>query len=80
MARSGGAGTILRRNLALGAKTPWKRTQVATLVTPETILRWHRQLIARKWTSPTRRPGRPGVLNEIRRLVVRMASEKPGWG
>jgi hypothetical protein len=55
-------------------------TQVATMVAPDTILRWHRQLIARKWTYPTRRPVRPGVLKDIRRLVVRMARESPGWG
>ena len=53
---------------------------VATLVTPDTILRWHRELIARKWTYTRRRPGRPGVLAEIRRLVVRMATENPNWG
>jgi putative transposase len=55
-------------------------TQVATIVTPDTILRWHRQLIARKWTYSKRRPRRPPVLPEIRRLVVRMASENPRWG
>src|SRR5258705_12353412 len=49
-------------------------------VTPETILRWHRELIARKWTYARRRPGRPAVLAEIRRLVVRMATENPRWG
>jgi putative transposase len=49
--------------------------QVATIVTPDTILRWHRQLIARKWTYAKRRGGRPGVVAEIRRLVVRMAEE-----
>src|SRR4029450_7574816 len=42
---------------------------VATIVTPETILRWHRELIARKWTYPTSRPGRPGVQVEIRQLT-----------
>jgi len=47
--------------------------EVATLVPPDTILRWHRELIARKWTYARQRPGRPGVLREIRRLVVRMA-------
>ena len=46
---------------------------VATIVTPDTIRRWHRQLIARKWTFAKRRGGRPGVLLEIRRLVMRMA-------
>jgi putative transposase len=54
--------------------------EVATLVTPDTILRWHRDLVARKWTYVRRRPGRPGVLTEIRRLVVRMATENPNWG
>jgi hypothetical protein len=54
--------------------------RIATIVTPDTILRWHRQLIARKWTYSKRRPGRPNVLPEIRRLVVRMATENPRWG
>jgi transposase InsO family protein len=53
---------------------------VATLVTPDTILRWHRALVARKWTYARQRPGRPGVLRDIRRLVVRMATENPRWG
>jgi len=53
--------------------------EVATIVTPDTILRWHRHLVARKWTYP-RGPGRRGVLQEIRRLVVRMAEENPTWG
>jgi transposase InsO family protein len=53
---------------------------VATIVTPDTILRWHRELIARKWTYARRRPGRPAVLAEIRRLVLRMAAENPSWG
>jgi putative transposase len=54
--------------------------EVATLVTPDTILRWHRQLIARKWTTQRRRAGRPGVLREIGLLIVRMARENPTWG
>jgi putative transposase len=55
-------------------------SQVATIVSPDTILRWYRQLIARKWTYGKGRSGRPGVLAEIRRLVVRMAEENPTWG
>jgi len=51
--------------------------EVATIVTPDTILRWHRQLVARKWTYARRRGGRPGVLAEIRRLVVQMAEDNP---
>jgi hypothetical protein len=54
--------------------------QVATIVTPDTILRWHRHLIARKWTYAPKRLGRPGAIKEIRRLVVRMAEENPTWG
>jgi putative transposase len=54
--------------------------QSATIVTPDTILRWHRELIAQKSTSAPRRLGRPGVQAEIRRLVVRMATENPSWG
>ena len=53
---------------------------VATLVTPDTILRWHRELVAQKWTCRKRRPGRPGVNREIRGLVLRMACENPRWG
>jgi helix-turn-helix protein len=43
------------------------------------LLRWHRQLIARKWTYAST-PGRRGVMTEIQRLVVRMAAENPTWG
>jgi hypothetical protein len=53
--------------------------QIATIGTPDTLLRWHRQLIARKWTHATR-SGPRGVLAEIQRLVVRMARENPTWG
>jgi putative transposase len=52
---------------------------VATVATPDTLLRWHRQLIARKWTY-ARKSSRRGVLAEIRQLVVRMAEENPTWG
>jgi putative transposase len=52
---------------------------VATIVTPDTLLRWHRQLIARKWTYASR-PDRRGVAEKIQRLVVRMATENPTWG
>ena len=65
------------RGVALGRRL---LAQVATMVTPNTVLRWHRQLIARKWTYPRHRPGRPSTVPEIRRLVVRMATENPGWG
>ena len=54
--------------------------RVATIVTPDTILRWHRKLIAAKWTFASRRRGRRGVMAGIRALVIRMARENPSWG
>ena len=53
---------------------------VATIVTRDTLLRWHRQLVWRKWTYKKRRTNRRGILAEIRQLVVRMAEENPTWG
>ena len=50
------------------------------LVTPDTLLRWHRQRVARHWTQPTRSPGRPSTTVEIRRLIIDMATENPTWG
>jgi hypothetical protein len=49
-------------------------------VTPDKLLRWHRHLIARKWTYAKARASRRAVLAEIRHLVVRMAQENPGRG
>jgi putative transposase len=71
-----------RRRLAAKGKPLGRKalSQIATIVTPETILAWHRRLIAAKWTYPQRRGGRPGVMLEIRQLVVRMAEENPSWG
>ena len=70
-----------RRRLAVHGHRLGRRRlrQVATIVTPDTILRWHRRLIARKWTYATR-PSRRGALAEIRQLLVRMAEENPPWG
>ena len=71
-----------RRSLAVRAYRLGRRRlrDIATIVTPDTLLRWHRQLIAPKWTYARRCASRRGVLTEIRRLTVRMAEENPTWG
>src|SRR6266516_1557103 len=55
----------------------WKRS---CFVTPATVLRWHRTLVARRRAYPRRRRGRPATSVEIRELVVRLARENLGWG
>ena len=72
-----------RRCLAATAKKLGRRIlrEVATIVTPETLLAWHRKLIARKYDgSKQRRPGRPRTPGKIQDLVVRMATENQNWG
>lgn len=71
-----------RRRLAVRAKVLGRRVlaEVATIVTPETLLRWHRKLIAQKYDGSARRtPGRPGTVAELAALVVRMAVENRDW-
>jgi putative transposase len=72
-----------RRRLAAKAKRLGRKllAEVATIVTPETLLAWHRKLIARKYDgSAQRQPGRPRIVGEIERLVVRLAEENRDWG
>ena len=54
--------------------------ELETLVTPGTLLAWHRKLIAKKWTYARKGPGRPRVRREITDLVLRMARENTYWG
>ena len=72
-----------RALLARKAKAVGRRAllELGTIVTPDTLLRWHRHLVAAKWNfSDRRRPGRPGVMKAISALIVRMANENRGWG
>jgi putative transposase len=72
-----------RRRLAAKAKGLGKKLlqEVATIVTPETLLAWHRKLIAQKYDgSGKRKPGRPPKAAEIEALLVRMAQENRDWG
>src|SRR5438477_12520092 len=73
-----------RRRLAVQGKILGRSrlTELATIVTPDTILRWHRSLIARKWDFSRKRksPGRPATEQAIAEVTVRMARENPTWG
>jgi putative transposase len=69
---------LARKAKAVGRKALLK---LETIVSPDTLLRWHRRLIAEKWNFVhRRRPGRPGTMREISALIVRMARDNPGWG
>jgi putative transposase len=84
---------VLRRQVSRPALEPADRAFLAAasrllprnrwrafFVTPETLLAWHRRLIAQHWTYSGRRPGRPKVSREARELVWRLARENPRWG
>jgi transposase InsO family protein len=71
-----------RRRLAAKGKPLGRRALevIATIVTPDAILRWHRRLIAEKWTCLRNSVGRPGVMKEIRRLILQIAQGNPTRG
>src|SRR5215472_9824651 len=72
-----------RRRLAARAKGVGRKflREVATIVTPETLLAWHRRLIAQKYDGSKKRgPGRPPTRDEIEALIVRLANENRTWG
>jgi putative transposase len=84
---------VLRRQVHRPALEPADRILLAALsrvlprprwaaffVTPNTLLRWHRDLLTKRWTYPQRTPGRPSVRREVRKLVLRLARENPTWG
>lgn len=72
-----------RCRLAVKAKVLGRRllAEVCRIVTPDTLLRWHARLVARKYDGSEKRcPGRPGVMKRIRELTVQMAKENGTWG
>lgn len=74
---------VERRRLARKAQVLGRRVlnRLETLVTPDTLLRWYRELVASKWNYSHRRgPGRPRIMKTIADLILRMALENPSWG
>src|SRR5688572_32845931 len=84
---------VLRRQVPRPRYTPIDRMLLATLakllprerwavflVTPSTLRRWHRELIARRWTYPSTGRDQRGLDEEVVALVVRLAAENPRWG
>lgn len=70
--------TLAKLGKELGRRT---LEDVCAIVRPATVLGWHRKLVAKKFDGSSHRgPGRPKVASEVEELIVRMASENPGWG
>jgi len=66
---------------ALSRLIPRRRWDEVFMVTPATLLAWHRRLVSRKWDyTNRRRPGRPPTAAAIRKLVIRIATDNPTWG
>jgi len=90
--------TVLRRQQSARPKTTWadraliafllaviprpRRAGLQMIITPETVLRWHRDIVRRRWARKSRhqRPGRPSTHRNIRALVLRLAKENHAWG
>jgi len=85
--------TVLRRQVPRPRLEPADRALLAAvsralprarwscfLVKPETLLRWHRRLVAGAWTSPHRHTGRPPLDHDVQQLIIRLARENPRWG
>ncbi len=64
---------------ALARLLPYQRRH-GLVVTPQTLLRWHRELVRRKWTQPGCKPGRPAIDPHVRQQVLRLGRENPRWG
>ena len=71
--------TVDRLFLAAASRILPRSRWRSFVITPTTLLRWHRRLVAKRWT-PSRRAGRPPISREVRELVLRLARENPRWG
>src|SRR5919204_1206852 len=82
---------VLRRQVTRPQLRPADRVVLAALsqalprarsllIQPDRLLRWHRELVRRRWNFPRRPPGRPPMVSQARQLVLRLAAENPGWG
>ena len=69
-----------RALLAAAARHLPRSSRGARLVTPRTLLRWHRALVRRKWRQPPGQRRRPPTPSEVQALVLRLARENPRWG
>ena len=69
-----------RALLATWSRSLPRAAWVSFPVRPETLLRWHRQLVARRWTYPHRKPGRPPLESSLAAMILRFARENPDWG
>ena len=69
-----------RALLAAFSRVLPRRAWGSFFVTPATLLCWHRELVARRWTYSGRSPGRPATAGEVQELVLRLARENPSWG
>ena len=65
---------------ALARLLPRGRLRLRLIISPRTLLRWHADLVRRRWAYPRRIPGRPRMAQAIRALVLEMARDNPGWG
>lgn len=70
------------RNLAVRGRGLGRKllTELACIVSPETILAWHRRLVASKWTYRRRAEGRPPLRNDVRALILELAKNDSNWG
>jgi putative transposase len=66
--------------LAAASRILPKERWSSFIVTPTTLLRWHRELVRRKWTYKAKRTGRPPIDPDVRELVIRLAKDNPRWG